>query len=94
MSDYDWHRPPATLKEAEILQGAVLEQMLAAAESGEVACVCSRTRPLVDAYRCYCCGLWFCLACARKHFGPRPKAFGDVVETRPSAACCTGEGAP
>ena len=34
-----------------------------------VTCVCVKTVPIVYSYRCLYCGIWFCKACAKHHFG-------------------------
>lgn len=34
-----------------------------------ITCPCGRRTPLANNYRCRQCGLWFCPACAARHFG-------------------------
>jgi len=43
----------------------------------KITCKCCERKIVSWAmFRCYYCGLWFCLGCAPKHFGgPRPKDF-------------------
>ena len=36
--------------------------------AGRVTCECGRNVSIRFAYRCFYCGMWFCHACARKHF--------------------------
>ncbi len=40
--------------------------------TGRATCACcgrADLDPVWQAYRCYYCGLWFCLACCPEHFG-------------------------
>lgn len=46
-----------------------------------VTCGCGRSIPVRFAYHCYFCGLWFCPACARVHFGERPQHNEDELKT-------------
>lgn len=32
-------------------------------------CVCGETVPVLEMYRCFGCGIYFCARCAAKHFG-------------------------
>lgn len=34
-----------------------------------VTCPCGNELPLVEAFRCLYCEVWFCLGCAEEHFG-------------------------
>jgi len=34
-----------------------------------VRCPCLKKLDLLHAYKCLYCGIWFCEACAEKHFG-------------------------
>ena len=34
----------------------------------KVTCACGRTVGILMAFRCFYCGEWFCIPCAREHF--------------------------
>jgi hypothetical protein len=50
----------------------VAAQLRQVGTAARVTCGCGKTLPILLAYRCFWCGEWFCPACARDHFGPRP----------------------
>lgn len=65
-------RPPANLADAEalrVLYKRQYQQLLAAgAMDVRVTCPCGVTIAVAYAYKCLYCGLWFCRACAARHF--------------------------
>lgn len=67
----DFDKAPESEEERLELMSAILAQLreLGAARDVEVTCPCGHPAPMIFAYHCYFCGLWFCRRCAARHFG-------------------------
>jgi hypothetical protein len=70
----DWihERERALAKRGELLV-LIRDQLRVAFAGVPPPCAgCGSVRKWEQLYRCWHCGLWLCVRCARKHFGARP----------------------
>lgn len=69
-------RPPQTEAEALALLQVSVDQLRGVGTcEHELACPCGNQVRLLDAFRCFHCGVFYCKTCALRHFGPAPKRF-------------------
>lgn len=60
--------PPVTAEERAAKRAIVSGQIREIGTSAKVTCQCGVKIPVIWAYRCWYCGVWFCEKCAREHF--------------------------
>jgi len=69
----NYHKKPETEEEYQELGDMNYQQGLEAIKTEKITCICGSPYDVFYMFRCYYCGLWLCPACAREHFGERPK---------------------
>jgi len=66
------HDRPLTEDERQVARERLYAAVRVVKATGLATCACCGTEgldPVWKAFRCYYCGLWFCLGCAPEHFG-------------------------
>ncbi len=53
-----------------------LKQLGPYSKQQKITCLCGKIVPVMFAYRCYECGVYFCPKCASKHFDTKRGAVG------------------
>lgn len=64
-----------SLEEKRFVIWAQLKELGSMKKQQHITCLCKKVVPIMYAYRCYYCGVFFCPKCAGKHFDYHPESF-------------------